>query len=64
VGFFGGSLLAREIGRSIFNSQIGIEPLLFPVILGIAALVTFAGSGAAILRAMRFDPVYALKADA
>jgi putative ABC transport system permease protein len=64
MGFFGGSLLAREIGRSIFNSQIGIEPLLFPVILGIAALVTFAGSGAAILRAMRFDPVYALKADA
>jgi putative ABC transport system permease protein len=64
VGFFGGSLLAREIGRSIFNSQIGVEPVLFPVILGIATVVTFAGSAAAILRAMRFDPVYALKGDA
>lgn len=64
IGFFGGSLLAREIGRSIFSSQIGIEPVLFPVILGIATVVTFAGSAAAILRAMRFDPVYALKADA
>ncbi len=64
IGFFGGGLLAREIGRSIFNSQISVEPVLFPVILGIATLVTFAGSAAAILRAMRFDPVYALKADA
>ena len=64
VGFLGGSLLAREIGRSIFNSQIGVELVLFPVILGIATVVTFAGSAAAILRAMRFDPVYALKADA
>ena len=64
AGFFGGSLLAREIGRSIFNSQIGVEPVLFPVILGIAAVVTFAGSAVAIFRAMRFDPVNALKADA
>lgn len=64
VGFFGGSLLARQIGRSIFNSQIGVEPVLLPVILGIAAVVTFAGSAAAIRRAVRFDPVYALKAEA
>ncbi|HKC70861.1 MAG TPA: ABC transporter permease [Terriglobales bacterium] len=64
VGFFGGSLLAREIGRSIFNSQIAVDPVLFPIILGIATLITFAGSAAAIFRAMRFDPVYALKADA
>jgi putative ABC transport system permease protein len=64
VGFFGGSLLAHEIGRSIFNSQIGVEPVLFPVILGIATLVTLAGSAAAIRRAVRFDPVYALKGDA
>ena len=64
AGFFGGSLLAREIGRSIFNSQIGVEPVLFPIILGIATIVTFAGSAVAIFRAMRFDPVYALKADA
>jgi putative ABC transport system permease protein len=64
AGFFGGSLLAHEIGRGIFNSHISVDPVLFPVILGIAILVTFAGSAAAILRAMRFDPVYALKAEA
>jgi putative ABC transport system permease protein len=64
VGFFGGSLLAREIGHSIFNSQISVQPVLFPVILGIATVVTFAGSAVAIRRAVRFDPVYALKAEA
>jgi len=64
VGFFGGSLLAREIGRSIFDSQISVQPVLFPVILGLAALVTFAGSAVAIRRAVHFDPVYALKAEA
>ena len=64
VGFFGGSFLAREIGLSIFDSQITVEPVLFPVLLGIATVVTFAGSAAAIRRAVRFDPVYALKADA
>ena len=36
VGFTGGSLLARQIGRSIFSSQISIPPVLFPVILAIA----------------------------
>ena len=64
VGFLGGSLLAHEIGHSIFNSRIGIDPVLFPIVLGVAILVTFLGSAAAIRRAMRFDPVYALKADA
>jgi putative ABC transport system permease protein len=61
TGFAGGSLLARFIGRSIFDSQIGIQPILFPVILTIAVMVTFAGSVAAILRAVKFDPVYALR---
>jgi putative ABC transport system permease protein len=61
VGFAGGAWLAREIGWSIFNSQITIEPILFPIILGIAVIVTFAGSALAIRRAVKFDPVYALR---
>jgi putative ABC transport system permease protein len=61
VGFAGGAWLAREIGWSIFNSQIAIEPILFPIILGIAVIVTFAGSALAIRRAVKFDPVYALR---
>lgn len=64
VGFGGGALLARAIGRSIFDSQISIEPVLFPVILAIAVIVTFAGSALAIRRAVTFDPVYALRGEA
>ena len=64
LGFAGGALLARQIGRSIFASQITIEPVLFPVILAIAVIVTFAGSAMAIRRAVKFDPVYALRGEA
>jgi putative ABC transport system permease protein len=60
-GFAGGAMLARVIGWSIFDSQIVIEPVLLPVILAIAVIVTFAGSGLAIRRAVKFDPVYALR---
>lgn len=63
VGYFGGSLLARVIGRVIFNSQMEIQPVLFPIVLGIAVLVTFAGSAIAIRRAVKFDPVYALRGE-
>jgi putative ABC transport system permease protein len=64
LGFAGGALLARQIGRSIFDSQLTIEPVLFPLILAIAVVVTFAGSAAAIRRAVKFDPVYALRGEA
>src|SRR5436853_1046196 len=64
VGFGAGALLARQIGRSIFDSQITIQPVLFPVIMAIAVIVTFAGSAAAIRRAVQFDPVFALRGEA
>jgi len=64
VGFVFGSLLARQIGQSIFNSQITIQPVLFPIILSIAVIVTFAGSALSVRKAMRFDPVYVLRGDA
>ena len=63
AGFSAGALLARQIGRSIFNSQIAIEPVLFPIIIAIAVFVTFAGSAAAIRRAVKFDPVFALRGE-
>jgi len=63
VGFATGGLLARQIGRSIFNSQITIPPVLLPVILTIAVIVTFAGSAAAIRKAVRLDPVFALRGE-
>ena len=64
AGFTAGALLARQIGRSIFDSQISIEPVVFPIILAIAVIVTFAGSAAAIRRAVKFDPVFALRGEA
>jgi putative ABC transport system permease protein len=64
VGFVGGSLLARQIGFAIFDSQITIQPVLLPIVLAIAVVVTFAGSAAAIRKAVKFDPVYALRGEA
>jgi putative ABC transport system permease protein len=63
VGFGAGSLLAYQIGRSIFNSEIAIPPVLLPVILAIAMIVTFAGSAAAISKAVGLDPVFALRGE-
>jgi putative ABC transport system permease protein len=63
VGFFVGGVLARRIGQSIFNSQISIQPVLFPVILAIAVIVTFAGSATAIRKAVSLDPVFALRGE-
>ena len=63
VGFLGGAILARQIGRSIFNAEITVEPVLLPVILGIAVIVTFAGSAMAIRHAVKSDPVYALRGE-
>jgi putative ABC transport system permease protein len=63
IGFGAGAVLARQIGRSIFNSQITIAPVVFPVILVIAMIVTFAGSAAAIRKAVGLDPVFALRGE-
>ncbi len=64
AGFAFGSLLARELGRTIFGSTVAIQPVLLPVVLGIAVMVTFAGSATAIRRAVKYDPVHALRGDA
>jgi len=63
AGFVVGAVLAHQIGRSIFDSDISIQPVLLPVILVIAVIVTFAGSAAAIRRAVGLDPVFALRGE-
>jgi putative ABC transport system permease protein len=63
VGFVAGGLLAHQIGRSIFDSQITIPSVLLPVILLIAVIVTLAGSAIAIRKAVRLDPVFALRGE-
>jgi putative ABC transport system permease protein len=63
VGFAAGGVLARQMGRTIFNSQIAISPVLLPVIMAIAVMVTFAGSATAIREAVGLDPVFALRGE-
>src|ERR1700722_6465878 len=63
AGFFVGGVLAHQIGHSIFSSDILIPLVLLPVILAIAVIVTFAGSAAAIRRAVGLDPVFALRGE-
>jgi putative ABC transport system permease protein len=63
IGFGAGAFLARQIGQTIFSSQILISPVLLPVILAIAVIVTFVGSAAAIRRAVVMDPVFALRGE-
>lgn len=64
VGFGGGAMLAQQIGKWIFDSSISVQPVLLPVVLALAVIVTFAGSAASIRRAMTFDPVFVLRGDA
>jgi putative ABC transport system permease protein len=64
VGFALGSLLARQLGQTIFGSAIVIQPILLPIVLGLAVAVTFAGSATAIRRAVKSDPIHALRGEA
>ena len=64
IGFAIGAALAHQIGRRIFDQAIVIQPVLFPYVLGMAVLVTFAGSALSIRKALRFDPVRVLRGDA
>jgi ABC-type antimicrobial peptide transport system permease subunit len=64
IGFVSGALLARELGRAIFGSPIATGPVLIPVVLAIAIGVTFGGSAVAIRRAVKYDPVLALRGEA
>jgi putative ABC transport system permease protein len=64
AGFAIGALLAEQLGKSIFGSQIAVEPVLFPVVIALAIGVTFGGSAVAIRRAVKYDPVLALRGEA
>ena len=63
VGFGAGTLLAVGMGRSIFDSALTVQPVLLPIVLAVAVVVTFAGSAASIRRAVRLDPAGVLRGD-
>jgi putative ABC transport system permease protein len=64
AGFVAGIVLAHKLGRSIFGSQISVEPVLLPVVLVVAVVVTFAGSAVAIRRAVNLDAAVTLRGEA
>ena len=64
AGFIIGIALAEQIGKWIFNARLAFEPVLFPLVLAVAVLVTFAGSAASVRRAMHFSPAIVLRGDA
>lgn len=64
AGFGFGNLMAQQIGRWVFDSSISIQPVLFPVVIGLAIVVTFTGSAASIRKAMKFEPIMVLRGDA
>jgi putative ABC transport system permease protein len=73
-GYLAGSLLAALLTAKIFGEPTGItlhsalahafNPVLLPVVLGLALLVAIAGSTASIRGALRMDPSAVLRADA
>ncbi|MBV9179951.1 MAG: ABC transporter permease [Acidobacteria bacterium] len=64
VGFAGGVLLANQFGSAIFDSKLTVEPVLLPVIVVVSIAVSVGGSAAAIRRAVKYDPVLALRGEA
>lgn len=64
LGFFGGILMARRISLAIFGTDVTIQPVLFPIVITLAILVTSAASATAIRRAVRLDPAIVLRGDA
>jgi putative ABC transport system permease protein len=64
VGFLLGSLIARQVGLTIFNAEIILQPVLMPVVLLLACGVVFLGSVVPIRRAARSSPAVVLRGEA
>src|SRR5207248_5073994 len=63
VGFLLGTTIARRIGQAVFHSSVEITPVLLPIVIFLALLVTIIGSAAAIRRALQLDPILVLRGD-
>jgi putative ABC transport system permease protein len=63
VGFIFGVLLARALGASVFGYPAAPRLVLLPVVLGLAALVSIAGSLIPLRRAAHFNPAPILRGE-
>ena len=64
LGFLLGNVIAQRISQAVFHSGVAITPVLLPMVIFLALLVTIGGSAAAIRRALKLDPVLVLRGDA
>src|SRR6202050_5713157 len=63
IGFVVGAALARGLGAGVFGTPASPRMILFPVILGIAAIVAFVGSLIPLRRASHFNPAPILRGE-
>ena len=63
IGFVVGAALARSLGASVFGTPASPRLILFPVVLGIAAIVAFVGSLIPLRRASHFNPAPILRGE-
>ncbi len=63
IGFVVGAALARSLGASVFGTAASPRLILFPVVLGIAAIVAFVGSLIPLRRASHFNPAPILRGE-
>jgi putative ABC transport system permease protein len=63
IGFIVGAALARTLGASVFGTPASPRLILLPVVLGLAAIVAFAGSLIPLRRAAHFEPAPILRGE-
>jgi putative ABC transport system permease protein len=63
IGFLAGIGLARILGETVFGTPASPRLVLFPVILGLSAVVAIAGSLIPLQRAARFSPATILRGE-
>jgi putative ABC transport system permease protein len=63
IGFVVGAMLARSLGASVFGTPASPRLILFPVVLGLAAIVAFVGSLIPLQRASHFNPALILRGE-
>ena len=61
LGYFGGSLLAKFIGRQVFNSVILPDPSFLLLAIMLALVISLLGSGLPVWQATRVAPIKLMK---
>jgi putative ABC transport system permease protein len=64
AGFAIGELIAQRVGLAVFNTSVHFDPVLLPLVLLLAIVITFLASAGSIRRALYFEPAVVLRGDA